>query len=82
MTPGPKSDATAMRFRDLLQPYAPESNAPLPPDDEALHQLQNVLRSLAAVTGVSLDRVLERLDSGPPVSSRRIALLRLTAALS
>ncbi|TCL83858.1 MULTISPECIES: type IV toxin-antitoxin system AbiEi family antitoxin [unclassified Rathayibacter] len=41
----------------------------------------DLLRSLAAVTGVSLERVLERLDSGPPVSSRRIALLRLTTAL-
>ncbi|QHC58478.1 type IV toxin-antitoxin system AbiEi family antitoxin [Rathayibacter sp. VKM Ac-2760] len=41
----------------------------------------SLLRALAATTGTTLDLVLERLDGGAPVSGRRIAQERLTAAL-
>ncbi|MDY0912080.1 type IV toxin-antitoxin system AbiEi family antitoxin [Rathayibacter festucae] len=40
-----------------------------------------LLRALAAATATPLERVLERLDGGAPVSGRRIALQRLTGAL-
>ncbi|SDC03289.1 hypothetical protein GA0111570_11511 [Raineyella antarctica] len=45
----PPDGPTAANLRTLLQAYAPSADQPLPGEDEALRELENLLRTLAAV---------------------------------